>query len=103
MPVATDLTTLLIRHPDATVLLRVGGESMDGAGIHDGDLLVVDRRVEPRPGRIVVARLEGAFTLKRLVRRQGSWWLEAAHPAYPPLPLGEGDLWGVALHVIRRL
>ena len=96
---------------------------MTGAGIHPGDLLVVDRSVEPRSGRIVVARLGDAFTLKRLVHRRGGWWLEAAHPAYPPLALApalaleaalqtnrgaaggaaDAHLWGVALHAIRRL
>lgn len=96
---------------------------MTGAGIHPGDLLVVDRSVEPRSGRIVVARLGDAFTLKRLVHRRGGWWLEAAHPAYPPLALAlapaletaletdrdpagdaaDAHLWGVALHAIRHL
>jgi DNA polymerase V len=106
----TDLHTLLIRDPAATLFLRVSGDSMDGAGIHAGDLLVVDRALAPRCGHVVVALLEGAFTLKRLVRRRRHWWLEAAHPAYPPIALGtagsgDGDarLWGVAVHVIRRL
>jgi len=106
---ATDLNTLLIPHPRHTFLLRVSGESMIGAGIHPGDLLLVDRHREPRSGRIVVAELEGAFTLKRLVRRRGGWWLEACHPAYPPLPLGSTEgagrvrIWGVAIHAIRSL
>jgi DNA polymerase V len=106
---ATDLNTLLIPHPRRTFLLRVSGESMIGAGIHPGDLLIVDRHMEPRSGRIVVAELEGAFTLKRLVRRRGGWWLEACHPAYPPLPLGSTEgagpvrIWGVAIHAIRSL
>jgi DNA polymerase V len=79
---------------------------MVGAGIRPGDLLVVDRRLQPRPGHVVVALLDGAFTLKRLVRRRGGWWLEAAHPAYPPLPLeavAEARIWGVAVHGIRCL
>ena len=101
-----DLNAQLNLHPDRTLLLRVCGDSMVGAGIRHGDLLVVDRGVAPRSGRIVVALLEGGFTLKRLVRRGPRWWLEAANPAYPPLALGAGDddrLWGVALHVIRSL
>jgi len=108
-----DLHRLLIPHPASTFLLRVSGDSMTGAGIHPGDLLVVDRSVEPRSGRIVVARLGDAFTLKRLVHRRSGWWLEAAHPAYPPLALetdrgaagsaADAHLWGVALHAIRRL
>ncbi|MCT0209645.1 MAG: peptidase S24 [Cyanobium sp.] len=101
-----DLNEQLIARPSSTFFLRVSGDSMVEAGIHHGDLLIVDRSVEPRPGRIVVAVLEGAFTLKRLVLHRGRLRLEAAHPAYPPLALGEGDdtlLWGVAIHVIHPL
>ena len=101
---STSLATQLIRCPASTVLLRVSGESMQGAGISHGDLLIVDRGLEARAGQVVVAWLEGGFTLKRLVRHRGRWRLEAAHPAYPPLelaPSGRPQIWGVALHVIR--
>ncbi len=101
-----DLNEELIPHPGHTVLVRVCGDSMTGAGIRHGDLLVVDRQVVPRAGRIVVALLAEGFTLKRLASQRQRWWLEAANPAYPPLELeGSGDarLWGVALHVIRSL
>jgi DNA polymerase V len=101
-----DLNDVLIRHPSSTFFLRVSGESMRGAGILDGDLLVVDRAVEPRPGRVVVAVLDGAFTLKYLTRHRGRWRLEAAHPDYPPLELAERDdarIWGVAIHAIHSL
>ncbi len=104
--VGIDLNEQLIRHPISTFFLRVSGESMIGAGIHDGDLLVVDRSLEPRPGRVVVAVLDGAFTLKQLVRSQGRLRLEAAHPNYPPLDLqrcGDVQIWGVAIHVIHPL
>jgi DNA polymerase V len=107
MPEAADLSALLIRDPASTFFLRVCGESMNGAGIHDGDLLIVDRALPPRPGHVVVAELEGCFTLKRLVRHRGRWRLEAANPSYPAIELGVAGavtrLWGVALHVIRRL
>ena len=101
-----NLNDVLIRHPSSTFVLRVAGESMRDAGIHDGDLLVVDRAIEPRAGLVVVAMLDGAFTLKYLARHQGRWRLEAAHPYYPPLELGDGDdtcIWGVATHVIHSL
>jgi len=104
--VGIDLNEQLIAHPSSTFFLRVSGDSMVGAGIHHGDLLIVDRSVEPRPGRIVVAVIEGAFTLKRLARHQGRLRLEAAHPAYPPLELRDADdtrLWGVAIQVIHPL
>ena len=99
--VGIDLNEQLIRHPTSTFFLRVSGESMMGAGIHDGDLLVVDRSLDPRPGRVVVAVLDGAFTLKRLVRHRGRLRLEAAHPNYPPLELhrcGEVQIWGCLLY-----
>ena len=101
-----DLNDVLIRHPSSTFFLRVSGDSMQGAGILDGDLLVVDRANEPRAGRVVVAVLEGAFTLKYLNRHRGRWRLEAAHPDYPPLELAERDdarIWGVAIHAIHSL
>ena len=104
--VGIDLNEQLIRHPTSTFFLRVSGDSMTGAGIHDGDLLVVDRSLDPRPGRVVVAVLDGGFTLKRLVRHQGRLRLEAANPQYPALELqgcGELQIWGVAIHVIHPL
>ena len=104
--VGIDLNDQLIRHPTSTFFLRVSGESMLGAGIHDGDLLVVDRSLDPRPGRVVVAVLDGEFTLKRLAKHHGRLRLEAANPAYPPLELhrcGDVQIWGVAIHVIHPL
>ena len=101
-----DLNEQLIRHPGSTFFLKVSGESMTEAGIHDGDLLVVDRSLDPRPGRVVVAVLDGAFTLKRLVRYRGRLRLEAAHPNYPALELhrcSDVQIWGVAIHVIHPL
>jgi len=101
-----DLNEALIRHPSSTFFLRVSGDSMVEAGIQHGDLLVVDRSLEPRPGLIVVAVLDGAFTLKRLARHRGRLRLEAANRAYPPLELeqcGDVQIWGVAIHVIHPL
>ena len=101
-----DLNRELIRHPSSTFFLRVSGDSMTDAGIQHGDLLVVDRSLEARPGQIVVAVLDGAFTLKRLARHRGGLRLEAANSAYPPLELdqcGDVQIWGVALHVIHSL
>jgi DNA polymerase V len=101
-----DLNDVLIRHPSSTFFLRVSGDSMRDAGILDGDLLVVDRAIEPRAGRVVVAVLDGAFTLKYLNSHRGRWRLEAAHPDYPPLELDDCEdarIWGVAIHAIHSL
>jgi len=100
---APGLASLLLRDPGRSVLVRVRGDSMRDAGIHHGDLLLVERRRRAAAGQVVVAQLAGGLTLKRLVRRHGRWWLEAAHPDYPPLALAAGRLWGVALQRIRTL
>ncbi|WP_242583217.1 LexA family protein [Hymenobacter telluris] len=77
-----DLNRLLFRHPEATHLIRVAGESMKNAEIHPGDLLAVDKRMEADHNHIVVAVLEGECTVKRLVCRAGNWWLQAENPDY---------------------
>ena len=79
-----DLNRLLLRHPDATYLLRVSGESMAGAEIHTGDLLAVDKHLEADHNHIVVAVVHGECTVKRLVREGQKWWLKPENPAYQP-------------------
>ena len=106
LDIGIDLNEQLIQHPESTFLLRVSGDSMIGAGIHNGDLLVVDRSIEPRPGRIIVAVLDGAFTLKRLALKNGLLYLEADHPNYQPIDLRKYEnvqVWGVAMHSIHNL
>lgn len=101
-----DLNAHLIRHKAATFLLRVRGDSMVGAGIHDGDLLVVDRSLEPAHDRVVIAVLEGELTVKRLWRRDGCLRLLAENPAYAPLEVGPNQelvIWGVVTNVIHAL
>ena len=98
-----DLNEHLIRRPAATFFVRVSGQSMVGAGINDGALLVVDRSEEARDGRIVVAVVEGAHTVKRLRKAAGRCWLEAANPAYPDIQVldEESHVWGVVTFVIN--
>ncbi len=106
LDVGIDLNEQLIQHPTSTFLLRVNGDSMTGAGIHNNDLLVVDRSLNPHPGQIVVAVLDGTFTLKRLVFKDGALSLEAEHPDYPPINLqryNEVQVWGVAVYSIHNL
>ena len=100
-----DLNEELIQHPAATYFLRAGGCSMQGAGIHDGDLLIVDRSIAPEPGMVVVAVVDGEFTVKRLVRAEDGMMLAAEHPRYKPIPIGpdtEVRMWGVVTSVIHR-
>jgi DNA polymerase V len=79
-----DLNQLLFRHPDATYLVRVTGESMAGAKIHAGDLLAVDKHLKADHGHIVVAVVKGDCTVKRLERRGANWWLVPVTPPSSP-------------------
>jgi DNA polymerase V len=94
----------LVERPAATFFVRVTGDSMTGASIHDGDLLVVDRSLEPTDGKIVIAAVNGELTVKRLALKEGSVWLMPENSAYPPLQLKEGldcVIWGVVTRVIH--
>jgi DNA polymerase V len=100
-----DLHELLVEHPTATFFVRVKGDSMNGAHICSGDLLVVDRAVSPTSGKIVVALLDGEFTVKRLLRQNETWVLAAENPKYPSIKINEGhefQVWGVVTYVIHR-
>lgn len=83
-----DLNVFLVKRPAATYFVRVEGDSMDGAGIFDGDILVVDRSLTPADGDVAVASVDGDFTVKTLRRRNGEVWLEPANPDYPPVRVG---------------
>ena len=101
-----DLNEHLVAHREATFLIRVHSESMAGAGIHDGDLLVVDRALEPADGDLVVAEGDGGLTLKRLSRRNGQVRLLPENPCHRPgvFPDEAGlSIWGVATSVVHRL
>ena len=101
-----DLNRYLIERPAVCYLMRVSGASMSGAGIMDGDLVVVDRSVEAVPGHVVVAVLGGEMTIKRLRRtRDGRAVLRAEHPDYPAVVVGEGnpaEVWGVVVGCVRQ-
>ena len=96
-----DLMQQLIRHPEATFMLRVRGDSMRDAGILDGAVLLVDRAIKPQAGHVVVAVIDGEFVCKTLVRTgQGQWGLRAAHPAYAdrvPHDHETLEVWGVVV------
>jgi SOS-response transcriptional repressor LexA len=86
-----DFNELPIEHPAATFAIRIEGESMTGAGIFAGDIAVVDRAREPVNGNVVPALLDGAFTVKRYRIRDGVVWLQAENPAFPDMPIGDGQ------------
>ncbi len=98
---ALDLNEL-VEHPAATFFVRVSGESMQEAGIDDGDLLIVDRSRNARPGDIVVAVADGGMTVKRLQRRRDGWWLMAANRGFAAMQMREdAEIWGVVAHVVK--
>lgn len=86
-----DLNELLVHDPAATYFLRVRGDSMRDAGIHDGALVVVDASREARSGDVVVAETPQGFTIKRLRRQGGHWALEAANPDWPTRRIAPGE------------
>ena len=94
-----------IKHPAATYFVQAEGDSMIGAGIYDGDLLIVDRSLEPKNGSIVIASVMGELTVKRLQRdTQGAWLLKAENPDYPTISLlEESQIWGVVKNSVRNL
>lgn len=93
----------LVRDKSNTFLLRVKGDSMIDAGIHEGDLVIVERGTEPRVGEIVVGILDGEFTLKRLKRDKGKYYLQAENPEYPDLyAMEELEVAGVVRGVLRK-
>ncbi len=100
-----DLNTLLMPHPDASFLLRVAGESMIEAGIYPEDVVVIDRSLEVQQRDIVVAEVEGEFTIKRFLRQSGSIILAPENPAFRPLvftPEMELTIFGVVTFTLHR-
>jgi DNA polymerase V len=100
-----DLTQMLVVHAQATYFLRASGQSMIEAGIFDNDILVVDRAIKPRHNHIVVAVVDGDFTVKRLYQRAGRIKLKAANPTYPDIVPQEGqtiEVWGVVTSSIKQ-
>jgi DNA polymerase V len=101
-----DLSEHLIRDEAATFFVRVAGDSMTDAGIHDGDILVVDRSVEPEGGDVVIAALDSELTVKRYEREAGRPYLVPESADHDPIPIEPGQelvVWGVVQHVIHEV
>ena len=100
------LDEIAVRNPQATYFVRVEGESMLRAGIHDGDVLVVDRSIEVQDGHVVIAALDGDMTVKRVRKRGQALVLEADNEAYAPIEVHENAelvIWGVVTHALHRV
>lgn len=101
-----DLNRELIKNPPATFFARVSGVSMIEEGIDDGDLLVIDKSVEPYQGCLAVAYVDGEFTLKRVRYEKDCLWLVPANKDYKPLKItADNDfmVWGVVRYVIKKV
>lgn len=101
-----DINEYLVRNPVSTFFFSVEGDSMQGAEIFGGDILVVDKSIHPRHGHIVIAFVDGQRLVKRLYQRGSRVALLAENPAYPPLEIQEGmelTVWGVVIGKFKRL
>lgn len=100
-----DLMAELIKHPQATFLLRVRGESMKDAGIFDNDVVLVDRAITPRSGHVVIAMVDGEFVCKTLWQRAGRMKLKAANVTFPDINPADGqtvEIWGVVVASVKQ-
>ena len=99
-----DINDLVVENPASTFFVRVQGDSMEGAGIFSGDVLVVDRSLEAKSGRIVVAALYGEMVVKRLVKEGSGYILQSENEDYDPIALADNDecfIWGVVAGSVR--
>ncbi|MDA0713501.1 MAG: translesion error-prone DNA polymerase V autoproteolytic subunit [bacterium] len=101
-----DLNEYLIKSQASTFFVRVRGHSMNKAGIFDGDLLIVDRSLEVKNRNVVVAMLDGEFTVKRFIKRNQKFYLVAENDDFKPIEVTaemEFLVWGVVTNVIHSL
>ena len=99
-----DLNSEIIKDKDATFFGRVEGDSMTGAGIEHGDLLVIDKSLEPKNGKIAVCFIDGDFTVKRIKVEGQVVWLIAENEKYKPIRVTKDNdllIWGIVVHVIK--
>ncbi|MCK9611284.1 MAG: translesion error-prone DNA polymerase V autoproteolytic subunit [Bacteroidales bacterium] len=100
-----DLNEYLIKNPSATFFIKVSGHSMKNAGIFDGDILVVDRSIEPSDNKIVIGVVNGEFTVKRLTKENNKLYLMPENPDFKPLEINESmdvSVWGVVTYTIHK-
>tara|TARA_Y100001933_G_C18482585_1_gene348962 strand:+ start:76 stop:507 length:432 start_codon:yes stop_codon:yes gene_type:complete len=96
----------LVKNQESTFYARVSGDSMLGAGIDDGDLLVIDKSLSPENGKIAVCFIDGDFTVKRIVKEKGKLYLKAENKKYKPIEIGEENeliIWGIVDYVIKKV
>ena len=106
MDLDLNLQEHLVQHPSATFCVRVTGDSMQNAGIFSGDVMVVDRALESKNNSIVLAVLDGEFTVKRIQKRAGKLYLKPENKNFSPIEIIEEmnfQVWGVVTHIIHKV
>lgn len=101
-----DLNRHVIKNSASTFYARIDGNSMEDAGIADGDIVVIDKSLEPANNKIAVCYLDGEFTLKRLHVRQDGIWLMPENPDYEPVRVTDDNhfmIWGIVTYVIKKI
>ena len=96
----------LVKNKEATFYARVSGDSMIEAGLDDGDLLVIDRSLNPTNGKIAVCFIEGEFTVKRIKKEKDKLYLMPENKIYKPIELKGDDeliIWGIVIYVIKKV
>ena len=96
----------LVKNSESTFYARVSGDSMIEAGLDNGDLLIIDRSLEPENGKIAVCFIDGDFTVKRIIREKGKLYLKAENKKYKSIELKDENeliIWGVVEYVIKKI
>ena len=101
-----DLNRYLIKRPASTFFAKVKGNSMEGAGIYEGNLLIIDKSIEPKTEQIAVCFLDGEFTVKRIRIEKDCIWLVPENEAYQAIKVTQDNnfiIWGIVTHIIRQV
>ena len=95
-----------MKNKEATFFARVSGQSMIGAGLDDNDLLVIDRSIEPENNKIAVCFIDGEFTVKRLLIKNGKLWLQPENSEFKAIEITDDNefvIWGIVTNVIKKV
>ena len=101
-----DLNRYVIKNPASTFYARISGDSMVGVGIQDGDIVVIDKSLEPANDQIAVCFIDGEFTLKRIHTENGRLFLMPHNPNFPSIEITEENnfqVWGIVTHIIKKM
>ena len=101
-----DLNRYVIKNPASTFYARISGDSMVGVGIQDGDIVVIDKSLEPANDQIAVCFIDGEFTLKRIHTENGRLFLMPHHPNFPSIEITEENnfqVWGIVTYIIKKM